>query len=119
MPKGVEREQIAVAADNQIRMAFTASPKEFVVGRIAAGGDALGSCQCIIIPAGRRLRDAVQSVLGHQRQQLAGRALRVLLAAFPLADQSRRYVQVAGKHRLAGPFPFPQFPPASAARPDA
>ena len=42
IPKWIEYQQIAVAAHDQIRMAIDCQLEEFVVGRIASGGDALG-----------------------------------------------------------------------------
>jgi len=38
----IEREQIAVAGDDQIRVAVNSQLEKFVVGGIAAGGNALG-----------------------------------------------------------------------------
>ena len=42
IPEWIKSEQITVSADDQIRAAVDGELEEFVVGRIAAGGDALG-----------------------------------------------------------------------------
>jgi hypothetical protein len=52
--------------------------------------------------------DRPEAVLGDERQELERGTLRVLLAAFPLADKAGCDVEVAGEHRLACAFALTQ-----------